>query len=210
MAASETQNNSKSVYCEKSNELMMRYMDGLLDDFDAMNLNKHIESCKTCREDFAMYTEILQGIGGGLEIVEAPGGFEDAVMAQIEDIKIYFPAKVRNKGKIIDSILFVIWGLGASAFVLGGLMFALQDQIFAWLDYNGLYTTSAALRPFAAWITEFGASVAYYAAATSEWLAATMGAYWFAFVVAFGGLVSLAMLTMKMSPKYAKNQKMIK
>ena len=198
------------MVCEKSNDLMMRYMDGLLDHFDEMNLEKHIQTCQTCREDFAMYTEILQGIGGKFEIAEAPEGFEAAVMAQIKDIKIYFPAKVRNKGKIVDAVLFAVWGLAAITAASGILMFYFNQQIFAWLDANGLHALSMLLHPFAAWTAEFGAATAAYASTAFNWLVAEVGNYWPALATAFGGLVALATLAMKMSPKYAKGHRAVK
>jgi len=192
------------MVCEKSNDLMMRYMDGLLDHFDEMNLGKHIETCDACREDFAMYTEILQGIGEKMEVVEAPEGFAEAVMAQIDDIKIYFPAKTRNKGKIIDNIIFVTWGAVAFTFVSGLLLFLLHDQIFAWLDANGFVAVSSALYPFAAWTAGFGAATVAYVTNTFEWLTTAMTTYWLALATAFAGLLALATLAMKMSPKYSK------
>ena len=195
------------MVCEKSNELMMRYMDGLLDAFDEMNLNKHIELCETCREDFAVYKEMLEGFSlndSALEITEAPEGFAAAVMERIEGMHIYFPAKVRNRGKAIDNTLAAIWGLAALVFAAGGVMFLLQEQIFAWLDQNGLAAVASALEPFAAFATEFGMSAGNLAHGAIDWIVGYLSAYWLALAVAFGGLVGLATLALRLSPKYAK------
>ena len=201
------------MVCEKSNDLMMRYMDGLLDAFDEMNLNKHIETCEACREDFAVYKDMLEGFNfNTMEITEAPEGFADAVLAQLEGVNIYFPEKVRNKGKIFDNILFAVWGLLATTLAAGVLVYLFNEQIFAWLDQYAPGGVSSALYPFAAFTADFGAAAGYFAATAFDRISVTFANYWPALTVAFAGLVSLAALALRLSPMQVgvKNQREFK
>ena len=181
------------MVCEKYGQLMLEYMDGLLDDFNEMNLMKHIESCESCREDFAVYKEMLEGFGqDSVEIIEAPADFAAAVMKQVEGINLYFPEKVRCKGKIVDSVIFVIWGLLAATLVVGAVLFFYQYQIFTWMTANGLGGVATALYPVANFTTQFGATLGGYIVAAADWIITIVTAYAEAFIVAFGGLVALA------------------
>lgn len=195
------------MVCEKSGELMMRYMDGLLDDFDEMNLMKHIETCETCRADFAVYTEILQGFNlDSMEITEAPEDFAANVMSQIADINIYFPEKVRTKGVLIDNILIALWGVLAAVFAAGLLMFLFHGQFFAWLDGQGLHGLSAALLPFAGFVTSFGAAAADFAQAAINLIVDGLTEFWPALSVAVAGMTALGFLALYLSPKSVKNR----
>ena len=192
------------MVCEKSAQLMMLYMDGLLDDFEEMNLTKHMESCSACREDFAAYKEMLEGFSQNkLEIIEAPEGFATAVMEKIEGINLYFPEKVRSHGKIFDDILFGIWGSLALLLVAGTTLFLYQEQILYWLAENGLTGLYAAVYPVANFVTQFGNALGGHVAVAHEWLVAATSAYGPAFLVALAGLAVLTGLVLYLSPKYA-------
>jgi len=193
------------MVCEKSNELMMRYMDGLLDSFDEMNLTKHIETCETCREDFEIYKEMLEGFDlKNMEIVDAPEGFDDAVMAQIDDINIYFPEKVRNKGIVLDRVIFVVWGLMAATIAAGLTLFFFSGQIFGWLNEQGLYGIASALYPISNYVADFGATAAAFFGGIAGRVIATFAEYWLAITIAVAGLAGLAVLTLYLAPRSAK------
>ena len=188
--------------CEKYGELMMKYMDGLLDDFDQMNLDKHIEACEACREDFAIYKEMLTGFdNNNEEIIEAPEGFVAAVMEKVEDINLYFPKTVRDKGKVLDNVIFVVWGLLAAAFMAGGALFLQGEAIFGWLEANGLTAIAAAIQPFANFAAGFGETLNYYTTTASGWFGANISDFALLFLLAFVVLVGVQFF---MSPKYAE------
>ena len=188
------------MVCEKYGDLMMKYMDGLLDDFEQMNLDKHIEACETCREDFSIYQEMLTDFNTE-EIIEAPEGFVAAVMEKVEDINIYFPKKVRDKGKMLDNVIFGIWGLLAAALVAGTALFLQGEAIFGWLHANGLDAVAATARPFADFAAGFGGTLEYYTAAASGWLGTNINDFAIVFLLAFVVLVGVQFY---MSPKYAE------
>jgi len=194
------------MVCEKSNELMMRYMDGLLDSFDEMNLTKHIETCETCREDFEIYKEMLVGFDlKNMEIVDAPDGFDDAVMAQIDNINIYFPEKVRNKGVILDRVIFVAWGLMAATIAAGLTLFLFNEQIFAWLYEQGLYGAATALYPIASYVADFGTTAAAFFGGIIGRVFAIVAEYWLAITIAVAGLAGLAVLTLYLAPRSVRS-----
>jgi len=199
------------MVCEKSNELMMRYMDGLLDAFDEMNLTKHIETCETCREDFEIYKEMLVGFDlHNIEIVDAPQGFDDVVMSQINDINIYFPEKVRNKGVILDRVIFIVWGLMSATIAAGLMLYLFSEQIFTWLDAQGLYGIAAALNPIADYVADFGASTAAFFGDIISRIFAAFAEYWLAITIAALGLAGLAVLTLYLAPRSIEAHKKFK
>jgi len=192
------------MVCEKSSQLMMLYMDGLLDDFEEMNLTKHMEACRACREDFAVYKEMLEEFGQNkLEIIEAPEGFATAVMEQINGINLYFPEKVRCRGKVFDNILFAVWGTLALVLATGTTLFLYQEQIFAWLRANGMAAVAAALYPVADFTTQFGNAIGAYTAVAVDWATGAASTYGLAFLVALAGLAALVVGVMYVSPKFA-------
>ena len=188
------------MVCEKYGELMMKYMDGRLDDFEQMNLDKHIEACEACREDFAIYQEMLVSFESG-EVIEAPEGFVAAVMEKVEDINLYFPKKVRDKGKVLDNVIFAIWGLMATAFVAGAGLFLHGETIFNWLYTNGLAAIAVVIMPFADFAVGFGGTLEYYTTTASGWFGANVADFTLVFLLAFVALVGLQFY---MSPKYAQ------
>ena len=188
------------MVCEKYGDLMMKYMDGLLDDFEQMNLNKHIEACEACREDFAIYQEMLTDFGTE-EIIEAPEGFVAAVMEKVDDINLYFPKKVRDKGKILDNVIFAVWGLMAVAFAAGAALFLSGDAIFGWLHTNGLAAVAAAIQPFADFASSFGGTLEYYTTTASGWFGTNINEFTLVLLLTFAALVGLQFY---MSPKYAE------
>ena len=193
--------------CERYSELMMKYMDGLLDDFENMNLERHIQACEACREDFAVYKELLEGFNhNNMEIIEAPEGFTRAVMAEIEGINLYFPEKVRNKGKILDGVIFVLWGVLVGAFAVGTILFLHQEQIFAWLHGNNLPALARAIYPFAVFVTGFGEVAAQYLTGAAEWFSVGTRDYAVVFLLVFVVLAA-ALFQISPKPKYAKVKK---
>jgi len=201
------------MVCERANELMMRYMDGLLDDFDKMNLEKHIEDCETCAEDFELYKEMLKSFNlDNIDIVEAPEDFADNVMSQINELNLYFPEKLRSRGQIIDGIIFGIWGLLAFGAVSGISMFIFKDQLFEWLMANNLNAVADILYPFAAFTADFGNTLGSHIINAMSWIADLLRLYGIAVITAILGIIALATLAFKLnfSPqkfKYIKSKK---
>ena len=122
--------------CEKYSILMMQYMDNNLSDFDKINLDKHMEACPNCAEDFAAYSAILEGFAEGDDLFEAPEGFEAAVMAQVEELNIY-PVPVLDRSRLFDNIIFGISGAALAFFVIGAILHVYQYELLNFLSYSG-------------------------------------------------------------------------
>ena len=136
--------------CDKYNDAMMKYMDGNLDNTEEAKLRQHMDACIDCAEDFAAYSDILQGFDS-MEIVEVSANFAPAVMAQINSLNLYAP-KASLKARVLDKLVFVPFALLVAA-VFGTLTLAFfGNPIIAWLYELGFYGTSAAVHSVTAGI----------------------------------------------------------
>lgn len=68
--------------CETSNELIMRYFDGEINDIEEAQLMQHLKACKTCNEEFRCMKEAFTALEAVSEI-EPPEDFEVKVMDKI-------------------------------------------------------------------------------------------------------------------------------
>lgn len=134
--------------CDRNIDLMMKYMDGGLDDFEKMNLEKHMEVCKICAEDFMAYSEILQGFEE-MELQEAPEGFDQAVMAKIAQMDLYAAEKTAEsrKTKIIDGFIFGAFGIVAFVLFSGVALAFFGGEILSWFYGLGLYGVAGFVAP---------------------------------------------------------------
>ena len=69
--------------CSQIKELLSDYMDGILDKETADLVEKHLETCKDCREELASLRAISEELSS-LESVEAPADFLNKVHERIE------------------------------------------------------------------------------------------------------------------------------
>lgn len=75
--------------CKSAKVLLMKYMDGDISKKEVLKLRSHTDCCEKCREEFLIYTQILEGFDE-LEKYEAPEGFEACVMEKIQDIEVEY------------------------------------------------------------------------------------------------------------------------
>jgi hypothetical protein len=175
--------------CNKYGDYMMRYMDGILGDFEEMNLKKHMEACAVCREDFAVYSEILQGFRDFSEtqIVEAPADFAPAVMAKITALNLYAP----KKGRLIDALIFSAWTILALALFGGTALALFGTEILGWLQGIGLYGIADGLNPLIAVINNGLTAITDFFANMGYWPRETAIFYSIVFLLVFVALVAL-------------------
>jgi predicted anti-sigma-YlaC factor YlaD len=186
------------MVCEKANELMMVYMDGLLDDFEEMNLLKHMEICETCREDFALYKEMLGDFTADrLEIIEAPEGFVASVMQEVERVNIYFPEGERNKGKVLDYVFFAAWGITAVAFIIATVLFTHGDVMIALAQSYNMQGLASFLTSAVSTINVFGELFAYYGNTAVKLASDALAQYGIAVAIAFVALAVMAIFQVK-------------
>ncbi|HHX60299.1 MAG TPA: hypothetical protein GX707_06125 [Epulopiscium sp.] len=79
--------------CEKYSEWISLYIDGELEDKDCTILENHISNCNSCREEVDILQEITKSIKG-LEAIEPPNGFHEALMGRIKSEYEYNQQKV--------------------------------------------------------------------------------------------------------------------
>ncbi|MDR2167959.1 MAG: hypothetical protein LBE35_08960 [Clostridiales bacterium] len=175
--------------CNKYGEFMMKYMDKELSlcDFEEMNLKKHMEVCADCREDFAAYSEILQGFDD-MEIVEAPADFAPAIMAKVAALNLYNSPK---KGRILDGLIFGAWAILALGLFGGAALALFGAEILTWLQGAGLYGLSDALSPVITAMSAGLSSIGAFFGNLGEWSHQTMILYSIAFLLVFVALVAL-------------------
>ncbi len=100
--------------CKMSDMLIMKYMDGDIDENEAKLLNSHILTCEACRKEFYFYDSMIKNFEAMPEI-EAPQNFEVEVMAKIETLNENYAQvqyKVEHKlfGTVVAAFSVVIGG----------------------------------------------------------------------------------------------------
>ncbi|MCL2372388.1 MAG: hypothetical protein FWC78_03185 [Defluviitaleaceae bacterium] len=99
--------------CKQSELAMMQHFDKIIHPKTARKLAKHILTCQSCRELFLLMDESAE-----IELVEAPAGFTQTVMAKVNTAGAYSPQ---------DRLAFpgMLWGL--VAIIAGALLIAVAN-----------------------------------------------------------------------------------
>jgi len=178
--------------CEKNIDLMTKYMDGCLDDFEKMNLEKHIEACEVCAEDFKAYSDILQGFEE-MEMVEAPENFASSVMEQVRELDLYSPAKVKEsrKSKVVDGLIFAGFGLAAIVVFGGGALALFGGEILSLFYGAEMYGVAGFVAPIAEACATIVGNIVNWTGNLGEWSQETLVLYGVAFLAVFAVLVLL-------------------
>ena len=114
--------------CEMANDLMMKYMDGILTETEAASLNSHITACGQCKEDFLAYDGIMENFSG-MELCEPPEGFELRVMSIIRQLpEVGLKPAYRS--------LYGVLGVFSVLLGLGIILDMNKEAVLAWM---GLY-----------------------------------------------------------------------
>ena len=69
--------------CKRASDLMMKYFDDDINDFEEKELRLHEKECSSCRLDFQWMKQGLEGIEA-LEDFEAPENFEMEILEQLD------------------------------------------------------------------------------------------------------------------------------
>ena len=113
--------------CEKAGGLMMKYMDGVLTDAEAISLNRHIKTCGHCKEDFLAYDGIMKDFSE-MTLSEAPEGFEYRVMEIITRLP-------ETRPKAAGRPLTGVFGIYTVLLSLGFILNVNKEAIIEWM-YN--------------------------------------------------------------------------
>ncbi len=73
--------------CNNANELMMKYMDGVLTKEESMDLRQHLEICEKCKQEFDVFTQMLDGFEEDvIHIPNLDNDFNKKVMNEVQSI----------------------------------------------------------------------------------------------------------------------------
>jgi len=89
--------------------------------------------------------DFLKEIDEALEIVEAPEGFAEAVMAKVAALDLYTPKVARSKEKLIDGLIFFGWFLAAAGIVAVVLLTDVVSRVAGFFANVGEGANGAAM-----------------------------------------------------------------
>lgn len=72
--------------CQTSNDYIMKYFDGEINDIEEAQFRQHLKTCGKCSEEFKCMSEIFGTLEAADE-VEPPEGFEASVMEKVEKVE---------------------------------------------------------------------------------------------------------------------------
>ena len=143
--------------CNKTNTFMTHYMDGNLTEDEEHMLNSHLVTCSKCKEDFSLYDTILEGFAT-MEVLEAPVGFEDAVMCKINAL----PNIHEKTARYLENVSFWIWGSFSVLAGVGFLLFINQEALMQYFYANPQLAGVAELfEPVSQFVTAFSSQYYY-------------------------------------------------
>jgi len=116
------------MVCHDVDDLIMKYMDGGVDESEVVKMREHLSVCCRCAADFKMYDDILAGFSE-IKLLCAPIGFEDRVMCRVAEL----PSLAARLNSTIENMMCLIWGSVSVLFGLGFLMVINRDNIMEYL-----------------------------------------------------------------------------
>ncbi len=124
--------------CRQADFYIMKYLDNTITEQERELLNKHIDVCESCKADFLVYNSVAAELDG-MEIVEAPEGFEACVMEKVyEEAALNSPIR-----RTLENALCFACGLFSAASGLVLLVYLYIDDITAFIRNSGLLGTYA-------------------------------------------------------------------
>jgi len=97
--------------CKSSNEYMMKYLDGNLNDIEHAQMKQHLKGCKACSDEFKDLDEIFSFLET-TSIVEPPEDFEVNVMKKVNRLE------AERKRKTSMGLVFLYHFTAVISFVL--------------------------------------------------------------------------------------------
>ena len=122
--------------CVQAEVAMMQHVEKTITAEMAKKLAEHILTCETCHEYFFAFDEMMEAVGDDFEVVEAPDGFVDSVMARVSPSTMVF-----SLGRVLS---------GISAVIVGALVFINYPAIESFAEgfVNNLHQLGQSLQVF--------------------------------------------------------------
>ena len=131
--------------CNEIDELLSLYIDRMLDEGQAKEVEEHLSSCDSCRKEYNEMKETIDLLGQSV-MLPVPDTFRLRLRKALDEEKqnmadsgvIGMPSKMKNKWRIITSV--------AAIFVVGVITFSLYNDVLGILPdrLNGGEQTGAA------------------------------------------------------------------
>ncbi len=146
--------------CDQSNDFMMKYLDGELNDKEHAELIHHINKCSICCTEFQAYSSIAKSLEED-KGVEPPEDFEIKVMSKINLMEDHI--KIRKEKRLVficflSSVILTCGMIACAVF--------LRDYVLEIMQYFGIpevitYTIYAGLSKIN-YAVEMLVRIAYY------------------------------------------------
>lgn len=121
--------------CEPFSTLIMKYMDGEINDVEHGQLKHHLSECNVCNKEFTELKNVMDVLDNK-DVIEPPSDFEKTVMQKIELLDIY-NKKLKEK-KLMA--LYFIWSMAFTILaVLAAVLF--RDNILGFMLSTGVPIT---------------------------------------------------------------------
>lgn len=121
--------------CNEADNLIMKHMDGELNDIENIQLMKHLDECQSCKNEFKNVSCILKSLNEKIE-VEPPEDFEKSIMMKVEVIDVHKKKNVERNlliGYFMASMTIAIF------FIIVGTLY--KDSISSIMTYVGISKT---------------------------------------------------------------------
>jgi anti-sigma factor RsiW len=129
--------------CQTSNDYIMKYFDGEINDLEEAQFRQHLKTCPKCSEEFNCMSEIFGSLETA-ETIEPPEGFEASVMEKVN--KVELARKERN-----SRMLVLLYNAATAVSILLLMIFVAdlkQVSVFNAFEkigqYFGSFTSAAA------------------------------------------------------------------
>jgi hypothetical protein len=134
--------------CLKAKQLIQEYLDHHISEEEKGNLEQHIQTCSSCREEFKKWEHFFSDVKILSEKESAPAGMTQSIMSQIQNKQVTIQPSWWERLKHVLSIpRFSLKWIGAAAVALVAFIVFINFNIFSpGMNPNGLTEVQFSLR----------------------------------------------------------------
>jgi hypothetical protein len=134
--------------CLKAKQLIQEYLDHHISEEEKGNLEQHIQTCSSCREEFKKWENFFSDVKILSEKESAPAGMTQSIMSQIQNKQVTIQPSWWERLKHVLSIpRFSLKWIGAAAVALVAFTVFINFNLFSpGMNPNGLTEVQFSLR----------------------------------------------------------------
>ena len=120
--------------CKSADSFFTKYMDGVLTEKEAEEMNCHIKICSKCESDFLIYDAMVKSFVDAQEEVAniaVPEGFEARVMEKIRELPQDSAVQIKEKK---DNFSYTLWIAITAILGLGFIITINSTEILNYLE----------------------------------------------------------------------------